>query len=156
MTITEIQTRLAEIGNEQRMLHQSGNTLKSAQLTEEATRLNVRLKNEKDRQWRTTYNAPLLALADGAVAAMQSKQQAAQQDANDRQERAIKESARLAYIRTNGNANGFDEAWPRIRQSMAVEAATKAATAQIGKGSESEIVREVVAGLTRRYTGKRQ
>lgn len=154
MTINEIQTRLAEIATQQRTLHQAGSYLKSAQLTQESMRLNVRLKNEQNRQWRTTYNAPILALADQAVAAMQSNQQAAEQESSDRQERAIRESARLAYIKTNGSASGFEESWPRIRQSMAVEAATNAAAEQMGKGGESELVREVIAGLTRRYTGK--
>jgi hypothetical protein len=37
---------------------------------------------------------------------------------------------------------------------MAVEAATQAAAEQISKGSEPELLREVIAGLTRRHTGK--
>lgn len=36
MNIEQIQVRLAEIATEQRMLHESGNTLKSAQITQGA------------------------------------------------------------------------------------------------------------------------
>ncbi len=93
--MNEIEQRLQQIAERQRLLAQSGNTLEHDKVAVEKQHLITLKRNAEDRAWKHRFNAPIVALANQIVAAMERKTQ--EKAEQERQEAAalLKQTAAL-------------------------------------------------------------
>ena len=123
MNISEIKQQIAALEAQQR----KARFIDRPRIDSELTAMRNRLRNTIDSQDKQRRMGHVNALIAQAPALLAEKEQQAEQQAITAAETAVMESAKAAYARTNGSEVGFDEAWPKIRQQMAIQSAHTAA-----------------------------